>query len=229
MQSSSHARVQRSRQRIADVRAQVEALTDVWADRFDFEVLGEEIQTRVDNRQPFVVPTDLSIATGEVIYNLRCALDYFVFSRAKPRDEREARGVMFPVVNRRSHWKDAVARQLPGVLAPTVALIETYQPFNGCQWTATLRDLSNADKHRDLVTVDGEVVYEIVVTKLDSGDLDVQPNVRNALRLPDGSAVLATLDNLADEVAAFLRDLDGPIETGRSLGQARLPGLRQNL
>jgi hypothetical protein len=58
--------------------------------------------------------------------------------RARRRGSRGARGFW----DGRNEW-------LRGVNDPHVRTIESLQPYRGVAWTATLRDLSNPDKHRE--------------------------------------------------------------------------------
>ncbi len=103
---------------------------------------------------------ELSIRVGEFIYNLRSALDHLVFALAwhdggkKPTGGHE-RKLQFPIEDRPKSFWTRRNTLLKGVSDPNVALIERYQPYKGCSWTGILRDLSNTDKHRELLTLAG--------------------------------------------------------------------------
>ena len=55
--------------------------------------------------------------------------------------------------DRLSKFEGNRTRYLTGVNDAHVAAIEQLQPYNGCDWMGYLRDLSNIDRHRNLVVI----------------------------------------------------------------------------
>ena len=119
-------------------------------------------------------PADISILVGEVIYQLRSALDHLAFDLVKVN----RRGITLPagwekrcefplLLNIPTKGNPPVAykplprdywdRSLPGISDSAFAIIEGLQPYHRLGVTNALRliaDLSNIDKHRHLhVTV----------------------------------------------------------------------------
>lgn len=139
-----------------------------WAESLGQEGVFEAVETRpyyVELTQKSTEPVwglaRASVTAGEVIYNLRAALDYTVYGLAWLNNERKAvSGTQFPIDDdpetfnlrrrggRRSSDNQRVAAYLRKVPGHYIAAIKSYQPFEGCDWTGVLRDLSNTDKHR---------------------------------------------------------------------------------
>jgi len=107
-----------------------------------------------------------SITLGEVIYNVRSALDFLVYSIARANNDGvELDGTQFPLedhagaywtrwtgknakgkpINAKAHW----LKNIPKAVAVD---LEHYQPY-ACSWTKLIRDVSNRDKHRHLSTL----------------------------------------------------------------------------
>lgn len=110
----------------------------------------------------------LSIRIGEHIYNLRAALDYLVYELSGHKRETQ-----FPIEDdcdgfeSRKTGRDAdgkdVRRYLRGVSLTHCDLIESVQPYRlkagdsdeRANWSGLLGALSNEDKHRRLVALNG--------------------------------------------------------------------------
>jgi hypothetical protein len=115
---------------------------------------------------------------------------------------------------------------LKGVDAAHVAAIERLQPYNGCHWTARLRDLSNMDKHRHIVPGGGIMkgtVYSGLSTDLSrihgafdrkarhpitGEDVNVKVHVASELLFTDGTPVIQTLQEIQTGVADMLRQYE---------------------
>jgi hypothetical protein len=104
---------------------------------------------------------------GEVIYNLRSALDYIVYDFAViANGMNEVKNTQFPICK---SWADfdamltgvhptsgrKVTRRLDHVPAPVVDRFRQLQPCATppCKWTAVLHAMSNPDKHRSLTSL----------------------------------------------------------------------------
>jgi len=102
----------------------------------------------------------LSVRVGELVYNVRAVLDYLVYALAwhdtgtKPQGSH-ARQLQFPIDEKPNAFSKHKGTWLRGLTDEHVDLVARFQPFNGCVWTPVLRDLSNADKHREIVPVAG--------------------------------------------------------------------------
>ncbi|MGH9408745.1 MAG: hypothetical protein ACRD1V_04760 [Vicinamibacterales bacterium] len=113
------------------------------------------------------IPPLLSVLAGEVVYNLRAALDYLIYELAIKDSGSVHDGTQFPIEDLKSdpinknRGFDARRKDCLKWLSPThTDRIEDVQPYNGVEWTKTLQDISNPDKHRHLtvLTHDGRML-----------------------------------------------------------------------
>src|SRR5262249_17527994 len=112
------------------------------------------------------------ILVGEIVYNLRAALDYLIYQLAYLDTGKVQKGTKFPIEDHINSWKTYIIPRksagrrkwplwLPLLTKGHQAEIEGLQPFRGCKWTKTLRELSNPDKHADLIIIDAHAVARI--------------------------------------------------------------------
>jgi hypothetical protein len=99
---------------------------------------------------PFPIPEEVSILVGEIGYNLRAALDYLVYELARLDSRSIQNATQFPIEYKKKSFDKIIPSMLKGLNLSHVTAIESLQPYRGCNWTATLKELSNSDKHRQL-------------------------------------------------------------------------------
>jgi hypothetical protein len=108
----------------------------------------------VETRNP---PEPVIRQTSETIGHLRPALDYLVRALAKLGTPGQApKGTQFLIEDSESGFKGREKAKLKGLSAEHVAAIERLQPYErgeSGRRLARLRDLSNPDKHDELVSV----------------------------------------------------------------------------
>jgi hypothetical protein len=95
-------------------------------------------------------PPIVSVLLGEIVYNLRSALDYLAFELARHDSGQIQENTQFPIDDTPEKFARSITTRLRGVSSAHVLLIEKLQPYTGCNWTEVLRDISNPDKHRQL-------------------------------------------------------------------------------
>lgn len=108
----------------------------------------------------------VSVILGDAIHDLRSALDHLVFELARwnTNDQvRNPREIQFPIVDTPGDFQKAERNLLAEIRPEHRAIIERYQPYHRIHEQvavgpyfhplAMLRDLSNVDKHRLLITV----------------------------------------------------------------------------
>lgn len=155
-----------------------------------------------------------SIVVGEAIHNLRAALDYLVYELAFLDSGRPQKKTQFPIADTQENWTKAEDRRLKGVSPPHRDAIRQWQPFTGCEWPRTLRELSDQDKHRRLTytkqpqsltfRVDTNSTGLNLITPL-TEDLPVGLSGEIILLVfEDGRQVLKELRMLHNEVCAVL-------------------------
>jgi hypothetical protein len=172
------------------------------------------------------LPLDLSfsVLVGEIVYNLRSALDYLIFELATLDSGAIIDGTQFPIENRKKGFKWRLnGGWLDGLNAAHIAEIEKLQPYRGGDWTAILRDLSNPDKHRTLVPTqaDHELTIHVVdrshikdfsdmpgairsAVTSDGTEVYVKAVLTSAIQFTDGTPVIETLEKIKTEVARTL-------------------------
>lgn len=150
-------RIRRADEHLADLRNRIAIVTARQAQAvsadfnprppYDWHITGPT-ETYVEIR--------IGILIGEIVYNLRAALDYLVFELAKLDSGREQAGTQFPIESTRQGFIAHEQIWLNGINPTHRAAIERVQPYNGCYWAQLLRDISNRDKHRKLAHIEGE-------------------------------------------------------------------------
>ncbi len=109
----------------------------------------------------------ISVVLGEVIYNLRAALDYLVYELAFLDSGLEQDGTQFPIESSKGGFASRCDETrdrgvyLRGLSQAHKDAIKDLQPCYGCHWTKLLADISNPDKHRKLTDSHGEVEVTI--------------------------------------------------------------------
>ncbi len=109
------------------------------------------------------LPADWSLMIGDVVHNLRSALDALTYSLAvknlgREPTEAEAKQIQFAIVDQLKDWPGECGRRLKHLSPNAQAIIQSLQPYHRAEPAqqhvlSGLRDLSNVDKHRHIVTV----------------------------------------------------------------------------
>jgi hypothetical protein len=96
------------------------------------------------------IPYIVKILIGEIIYNLRASLDYLIYELARLDSGKIINGTQFPIEDNKDVFWGKHRYFVKGLSDKHITMIERFQPYNKCNWTQTLRELSNPDKHRQL-------------------------------------------------------------------------------
>lgn len=102
------------------------------------------------------VPKKVALITGDLIQNLRSALDHLIYQLfiAKSKNINPARRLYFPISENLSKYNKEKGRKTEGLSRSAKDLIDKIKPYKGGNdilWQ--LHELNNIDKHRLLVTV----------------------------------------------------------------------------
>jgi hypothetical protein len=118
-----------------------------------------------------VVPPYLSLPVSDCIHNLRSALDYLIYELAFLDSGTFMDGTQFPIEDDSAKFNLRRRKTyLRGLSDVHIRAIESLQPYNGVDWTKTLRTISNPDKHRQLTVLQPQrspVVYTHVYGESD--------------------------------------------------------------
>lgn len=137
-------------------------------------------------------PDNWAVPMGEIIHNLRSALDHLVYEASAPdEDGRPLTMTEFPIYIDESRFRDKGMRKIRGLNPATHALVERYQPFTNTDPTIVpylwlLQQLSNTDKHRLLNFI--RVPYAL-------GDIVVQYEPSGYAGLPVHDAMARATDH----------------------------------
>jgi hypothetical protein len=150
-----------------------------WADRC-LQILNRDIEAFEDeNSDPLVgnhdrttgeyvirlpqgavrpIPDDWVFRVGDIVHNMRVALDYLTFAIVKPpsNDVKRIRRTSFPIIappRTALDWPGMAGLRLPDLDAAIVGVFESLQAYHrrDGQWTdslVTLDELENVHKHR---------------------------------------------------------------------------------
>jgi hypothetical protein len=216
--------ISRAEEHLIDLRERLARLGWEYANSFipEFDP-NPPHQIRLTFSEPLEVPVPMSIGVriGEICYNLRSALDYFIFELARLDSSTAQSGTQFPIEDRRNRFKKRETTWLKCVNASHIAFIKGLQPFNGCDWTRSLRDFSNRDKHRESVGITGRFfanAYTPAIhreySRIDApifrtkhptlGEVDVKVNVTIFVQFADGAPIVETLEKIKAGVTETL-------------------------
>lgn len=159
---------------------------------------------------PMNLPTPPRAARliGDVVQNLRTALEYLIFELARVDSGGVVDNTQFVIADSEKNFISEKTRRLRGLSADHVADIERLQPYNGCQWTQFLRDISNPAKHQHLTGLKHPTVVSI-----DSGNTErilagkrvaVEDYTSVQIMFSDGPPVIDGLEQLISDVAHTL-------------------------
>lgn len=174
----------------------------------------------------------LAVVIGDVIHNLRSALNHLA-AACTPRENWDR--VQFPIFERdpatieELNWRKASLkawnRQTSGMIPEAVAALQTLQPyytgFDQKTWhgLSIVEELSNTDKHRELV-ITGSGLRNPMITKTVNGTA-LQPE-RAVGNVNDGAKI--TTETFPREVAMQIKGtVLVVVSLGEHGGHAELP------
>lgn len=150
-----------------DLRADQERLRDLHGDPREYESTSNErchedpfvrMQWSLKKAPP-AIPLSFAALLGDVIQNLRAALEYSAWAAAAQEARESApRQISFPILDRRADYETWVSRRSSVFSEAAFRVFEWAQPFQAdkdqLHPLRILRTLSNTDKHRLLTVVD---------------------------------------------------------------------------
>lgn len=122
------------------------------------------------------VPADWSLQVGDIVHNLRSALDTLAFALATDHipalTKKESRTVQFPILDTLSEFSTDPKGWLNRIPRDARAAFEKLQPYHtrhprDKRLLAVLRDLSNEDKHRRLLVTTSVAEVQGIVAIVD--------------------------------------------------------------
>jgi hypothetical protein len=152
-------RLERADKHFQDLRGAIHAYAVSEANNIVVDYDAVRNQPNIILAPKTALPVEFALIVSDCIHNLRAALDYLVFELSREDSGNDdPLGTKFPIATKDEFAKYRKARlngkgPLRYLSDGHVNAIETYQPYNGVQWTKTLQDISNPDKHRKITRI----------------------------------------------------------------------------
>ena len=163
-------RIRRAREELQLLRPKLDAFIEQQRDRI--------VHRQESNRQvwavegdDFFAPIECAIQIGEVLYNLRSALDHTVWQLVIANGQTPDRANAYPICRDEAVFNRIKRRTLRGVSAEAQAVISRYQPWRPPThglglWL--LHIMSNHDRHRHLLIAAGYSAGPIIREQIDA-------------------------------------------------------------
>lgn len=227
----SFARIRRAEKHLSDLLVLVEAFERLHKDLLYADYHEQSGKVVIGMKHPPEVPVDVSLVVSDTVHNLRAALDYLVYELARQDSGKIVKNTQFPIEDVKFEklpngntrgFDTRLNSYLRGISSAHVAAIESLQPYKGVQWTKTLREVSNPDKHRRLLALGQEFLSDATITTGSPGGFDGMPGLilrgvgadgcdlyvelehAISIQFEDGLPVLQTLQALKEQVAATI-------------------------
>jgi hypothetical protein len=100
------------------------------------------------------MPFDVILGAGDVIHNLRSALDHLAYNLVQVAGNKPYSGTGFPIAESMTKYETVKARKVEGMSSDAKRAIDGLKPYRGGNeplWR--IHDLDIVDKHRGLVVV----------------------------------------------------------------------------
>jgi hypothetical protein len=214
-------KIERAEKHLDDLEAAVQSLGEA-----TFKLISLDSQS--ETRKPFlnvrplnIYPPEIPAITGDVIHNLRCALDHLVFHLVQvgitfgetPPEKWE--DIQFPISHSPDSYEDGKGRRIKGARREAIEAIDALKPYKGgneALWL--LRRLDNTDKHSFILPIGDDVIvggvslkaYEPYFTSLGVPEDEEDVNLSGEESLVEpavgrANALLPTLHKLAQLVS----------------------------
>ncbi len=195
-----YAKTNRARIRLSQLKLEIDkySRSPEVRDRITVEFFDEEEKFNVtlesaDYPHDFV---EWSVTIGEIVHNLRSALDHLVWQLVRDNSGQPSEANMFPIVafENRDDWERISKSKLKGVSDAMKEGIKRIQPFAvlGARYDVTslskLHHLSNVDKHRRSLQLAPRIVgLEDGMNSADDSDpyqrLRNDPNIKEKVEI----------------------------------------------
>jgi hypothetical protein len=158
------------------------------------------------------IPEAANHRFGDALFNARASLDYLVYELALLGGNSEPKLTQFPICDDAATFANEIRRgRLKGLSAAHIVDIENLQPYKSNPAAASLRDLSNPDKHRTLTVIslkDGGNMKFHMPTRTRSGQLTkrMELEIKTFIALTDGRSATKELEIICDWTLKILED-----------------------
>jgi len=206
-----------AREHLDALRPEIEAFVKVVANDVSLKYKKGNVNIKGQQREvpigtasfPVNLPTPprASRLIGETIQSLRKALEYLVYELARFDAKSIIDKTQFVIVDSEEDFRSNLWH-LRGLTPEHIAMFERLQPYQGCNWTKLLQDLSNPDKHKHLTAVKHPVAFSLDGSQTEAilagkhVDMDSYASIQ--ITFSNGSPIIETLEQLVLDVAQTL-------------------------
>ena len=161
-------------------------------------------------------PVEWSIRIGEILYNLRSALDHLVWQMVLANGQIPGRHNQFPIVKNESGWQQVTTKRnvLEGVSPSVKSTVKRLQPYTGgvnltfdVSAFGTLHSLCNIDKHRHLNLT---AIASYGPKRISFEERDGSPKREAEIRSPDKTADLLPVSHIGMSLPSQFTGLEDP-------------------
>jgi hypothetical protein len=153
------AKIKRAKEHIRDLQTRIDELInpDSYAIIVEDDPKTGDKVYRAQFRSP--IPPELPAIIGDVLHNLRSALDHLVWQLVKAAGNKPSRENSFPIFTKAKDFRDLLKKfkaggncKIKGVTKAAMQLIKRTKPYKrGNRWLWVIHELNNIDKHRLLI------------------------------------------------------------------------------
>jgi len=153
-------KIERAKKHFRDLEAELGKTRGRTRDTLYAEQEPNSLQSLYRRDLP-VYTLDVLAISGDLIHNLRSALDHLAYHLVMAEtDGTPSRRAAFPIAKDRATYESDKAGKVEGVRPEAIEVIDGFRPYNGGSdvlWR--IHELDNIDKHRYVFTVGGHAIY----------------------------------------------------------------------
>jgi hypothetical protein len=153
-------KIERAKKHLLDLEREVIVLRDQKVDVIFADTYSASGKVGLPSGQKVrVLSFNTLCAAGDVVQNLRTALDHLANHLVAVAGNTPSRRVEFPVAKDSTTYESEKARKVEGMRAEAIEAIDRLKPYKGGNdvlWR--IHALNNIDKHRMLFTVDKDCI-----------------------------------------------------------------------
>jgi hypothetical protein len=147
-------KIERAYKHLDELEAEVVSLGEVTFKTIRMERESEAMKPALKIDPLHVYGFDIPLASGDVVHNLRCALDHLAFQlvsvgveSGETRTEKWP-DIQFPIFNSFASYEAGKRRRIQGMRREVMETIDRLKPYKGGNESLwLLRQLDNTDKH----------------------------------------------------------------------------------
>lgn len=209
-----HAKVERAARQLICLSADIGAFCDYQRNKIEHIADSNAgTQTWVFRDNTPEVPMEFSVRSGEIVHNLRSALDHLVWQLVIANGHEPTTRNQFPVFSAQREYSERAEQYLAGVAPRVQEVINSVQPFQRCAgvgyrlWTLHCLNIIDKHRHHSMMTVYARAPHVDVPANPDLGIADGVVVGRGSRGLLTASKELLRWDSLEKIEPVFSIDV----------------------